>query len=89
VAVSRAEHSPFAPREPGAGRRSTVVQIDLSALAAAGFVTPEAQRSQIADEFRVLKRPIIKNAQGRSGPKLERGNRVMVTSAPAREVSSR
>ncbi len=51
------------------GRRSKVVQIDLEALAAAGFVTPEAQRSQIADEFRVLKRPIIKNAQGRSGPK--------------------
>jgi len=88
VAVPRAEQSPFAPRAPGGGRRSTVVQIDLSALAAAGFVTPEAQRSQIADEFRVLKRPIIKNAQGRSGPKLERGNRVMVTSALPREGKS-
>ncbi len=44
------------------GPRSKVVQIDLDALAAAGFVTPQAQRSQIADEFRVIKRPIIRNA---------------------------
>lgn len=73
---------------PGSGRRSRAVQIDLAALAAAGFVTPEAQRSLIADEFRVLKRPIIRNAQGRGGPLVERGNRVMVTSAVPREGKS-
>ncbi len=37
----------------GSGRRSNLVEIDLVALAAAGYITPEAQRSQIADEFRV------------------------------------
>ena len=51
----------------GPGRRSKLVEIDLGALAAAGYVTPEAPRSQIADEFRVIKRPIIKNAQGEIG----------------------
>jgi receptor protein-tyrosine kinase len=76
------------PRAAEAGRRSRIVQIDLESLAAAGFVTPDAQRSQIADEFRVLKRPIIKNAQGRTGPVVERGNRVMVTSALPREGKS-
>src|SRR4030095_6914601 len=49
------------------GRRSKLVEIDLAALAEAGFVTPEAQRSQIADEFRVLKRPVIKNAVSGAG----------------------
>ena len=48
-----------------AGARS--VEIDLAALAAAGYITPEAHRSQIADEFRVIKRPIIKNAHGGCG----------------------
>ncbi len=62
-------------------RRSRSVEIDLSALAAAGFITPEAHRSQIADEFRVLKRPVIKNAHGESGSTVERRNCVMVTSA--------
>src|SRR5215475_6078449 len=58
-----AAHAPSAPAQvsrPSAptAPRSKVVQIDLDALAAAGLVTPEAQRSQIADEFRVIKRPI-------------------------------
>jgi protein-tyrosine kinase len=63
------------------GPRSKVVHIDLEALAAAGLVTPQAQRSQIADEFRVIKRPIIKNARERTGGRAERANLVMVTSA--------
>ena len=63
------------------GRRSRLVEMDLAALAAAGYVTPEAQRSQAADEFRVLKRPIIKNAKEGSDSSVRRGNCVMVTSA--------
>ena len=42
---------------------------------------PKRTARQIADEFRVIKRPIIKNAHWKSGTKIERGNRVMVTSA--------
>src|SRR2546423_61118 len=71
-----------------AGSRSKVVQIDLDALAAAGFVTPQAQRAQIADEFRVIKRPIIKNAQERTGARADRANLVMVTSAVPAEGKS-
>ena len=68
--------------------RSKVVHIDLEALAAAGFVTPLAQRSQIADEFRVVKRPIIRNARERTGARAERANLVMVTSAIPMEGKS-
>jgi len=68
--------------------RSKVVHIDLEALAAAGFVTPQAQRSQVADEFRVIKRPIIRNAHERSGTRAERANLVMVTSAVPAEGKS-
>jgi len=78
-----------APRAAAvAGPRSKVVQIDLDALGAAGFVTPQAQRSQIADEFRVIKRPIIKNARERSGARAERANLIMVTSAIPAEGKS-
>jgi len=61
--------------------RTKRVELDLAAMAISGYVTPEAPRAQIADEFRVIKRPIIKNAHWKSGTKTERGNRVMVTSA--------
>ncbi len=70
------------------GPRSKIVHIDLEALAAAGFVTPEAQRSQIADEFRVIKRPIIRNARERTGARADRANLVMVTSAIPAEGKS-
>src|SRR5258708_4599574 len=76
------------PAPADAGPRSKEVLIDLEALAAAGFVTPQAQRSQIADEFRVIKRPIIKNAHERGGPRAERANLVMVTSAIPSEGKS-
>lgn len=71
-----------------AGPRSKEVQIDLEALTAAGFVTPQAQRSPLADEFRVIKRPIIRNARERGGPRAERANLVMVTSAIPAEGKS-
>jgi len=85
-----------APASPGheiragahGGPRSKVVQIDLEALAAAGFVTPQAQRSQIADEFRVIKRPIIRNAHERIGARGDRANLIMVTSAIPAEGKS-
>ena len=71
-----------------AGPTSRLVQIDLEALAAAGFVTPQAQRSQIADEFRVIKRPIIQNAREKTGARGERANLIMVTSAIPAEGKS-
>ena len=37
--------------------------------------------NQIADEFRVVKRPIIRNALGKEGIRVKNGNLVMVTSA--------
>jgi protein-tyrosine kinase len=70
------------------GPHSKFVQIDLEALALAGFVTPSAQRSQIADEFRVIKRPIIRNAHQQGSAHGERANLVMVTSAVPGEGKS-
>src|SRR2546423_317873 len=40
------------------------IDIDLADLGARGYLTPDAAKSQTADEFRVIKRPIIRNALG-------------------------
>lgn len=61
------------------------VEIDLEALAAAGIVSPYAPRSQIADQFRVIKRPLIRNAMGKGASSIAHGNLIMVTSALAGE----
>jgi len=67
--------APFAPK---VGRR---IDIDIDRLRELGFVTPHAPTAQIADEFRVIKRPIIRNAHAPVGPRSRPMNLVMVTSA--------
>ena len=57
------------------------VDLDLAKLAQAGLVTPNAPRSHLADQYRVLKRPLITNALGRGASTLAHGNLIMVTSA--------
>lgn len=79
-----------AAREDLAGQQpsrtgSRRVEIDLGRLAAAGFVTPDAPSSRIAEQFRVIKRTLIGQARGRGGASPAHGNLVMVTSALAGE----
>jgi len=57
------------------------VDIDLQGLAAMGVGIPGAARSQIADQYRVIKRPLIKNAMGKGASVIANGNMIMVTSA--------
>ena len=72
--------------EPAASSRR--VEINLAMLESAGIVTPNAPRSHIADEFRVIKRPLISNAVGRGAQALAHGNLIMVTSAMPGEGKS-
>jgi receptor protein-tyrosine kinase len=58
-----------------------VVDIDIERLKQRGYVTPDAPKSKIADEFGLIKRPIIRNAQARSPSPIRNGNLIMVTSA--------
>lgn len=57
------------------------IDLDLKRLRDLGFITPDAPMNQVADEFRVIKRPIIRNALGKEGIRVKNGNLVMVTSA--------
>ncbi len=72
--------------EPVASSRR--VELNLAMLESAGIVTPNAPRSHIADEFRVIKRPLISNAVGRGAQALAHGNLIMVTSAMPGEGKS-
>lgn len=66
--------------EPKSGRRSSQITIDLERLASLGFLAPDAEKAQVAEEFRVIKRPLITNVQ--AGDALEKHrNLIMVTSS--------
>lgn len=69
------------PEPPKPTATSRRVDLDLDALSAAGIVSPNAPRTEIADQYRVIKRPLIKNAMGKGASVLVNGNLIMITSA--------
>jgi receptor protein-tyrosine kinase len=78
------------PRAPGSATArgavgSRYIELNLDHMRRCGFITPDSAKSQLADEFRVIKRPILRNAFGAGGARVRNGNLVMVTSALPRE----
>jgi len=55
--------------------------INVERLKGGGFVTPDAERTEIAEEFRLIKRPLLTNALGQGTDAVSRGNMIMVTSS--------
>lgn len=73
--------TPEPAREAQSAHLSRKVEIDLEALAQAGIVSPNMPRTEIADQFRVIKRPLISNAMGKGASTIANGNLIMVTSS--------
>ena len=69
-------------------RRARRLAIDLKRVAAAGVLTPDAVESRLANELRVIKRPIVNNCGGKSASRVSNANRVMVTSSSPGEGKS-
>jgi receptor protein-tyrosine kinase len=55
--------------------------INRAKLKQMGLVTPDGERSQIAEEFRLIKRPLLMNAFGQGAAPIKNGNLIMVTSS--------
>jgi protein-tyrosine kinase len=88
-AASSAIGQPSSPFDkPGSQRASKSVELNLSSLAVQGFLTPGSPRTAMADQYRVIKRPLIKNAVGQGAATLNHANLIMVTSALAGEGKS-
>ena len=55
--------------------------INLAKLRQFGMITPDGERSQIAEQFRLIKRPLIMNAFNQGAAPIKNGNLIMVTSS--------
>jgi receptor protein-tyrosine kinase len=63
--------------------------VNLARLKLAGALTPDAGRSKIAEEYRLIKRPLLTNAFGHAGnAPIPNGNLIMVTSSVPGEGKS-
>ncbi len=80
--------TPVAAEQSRGPSVSRSVRIDLARLAQMGMVTPDLPRSLIAEEYRVIKRPLLRNAHGQGAAAIESGNLIMVTSSMPGEGKS-
>lgn len=84
-AATAAQPSSSSPPPPPVSRR---IDLDMRRLASNGVVTPDATRSYLADELRVVKRPLLRNVAGKGVAPVKNGNLIMVTSAVPGEGKS-
>ena len=66
-------------------RRSREVSVDLARMRRAGLLVPGQPRSQLEEEFRIVKRPLLENVRNQTAMRPERANLIMVTSAVSGE----
>jgi exopolysaccharide/PEP-CTERM locus tyrosine autokinase len=86
--VTPADKKPIDHRVQSVGQTSKHVTLDLDSLSAAGIVTPNSPRSFLADQFRLIKRPLLANVKGQGESGHKHRNLIMVTSSLAGEGKS-
>jgi protein-tyrosine kinase len=64
------------------------ITLNFTKMRQYGIVTPDEGRTQIAEQFRVIKRPLLTNAFNKGADMIKNGNLIMVTSALAGEGKS-
>ncbi|HDL90100.1 MAG TPA: polysaccharide biosynthesis tyrosine autokinase, partial [Thermodesulforhabdus norvegica] len=57
------------------------LKVNLAHLKDKGMLVPEVSQSQLAEEYRIVKRPILDNVEGQDSNGIERANLVLVTSS--------
>jgi len=62
-------------------RRSREVTLDLARLEREGYLVPSQGRSLLAEQMRIIKRPLLANARGESAQPIARSNLILVASA--------
>ena len=79
--AAKSSEVPLTTPQAQSAAMSRTVHIDLAMLAAKGMVTPDQPRTAIAEEFRVIKRPLLRNATDAGPARIANANLIMVTSA--------
>lgn len=65
----------------GRFNKITVCHLNAKALKEQGYLTDSDKHSHFAEQYRQIKRPVLKNAFAKGSDPIEHGNLVMVTSA--------
>lgn len=76
----RSEENKTTPNN-GIISNNMMLNIDTEKLKQLGYICPDDMASQIAEEYRIIKRPILLNAFGKGAVPIENGNLIVTLSA--------
>jgi exopolysaccharide/PEP-CTERM locus tyrosine autokinase len=57
------------------------INLDYESLSKNGFIVPHAGNKQLSEEYRIIKRPLIRNALGKGAAPITHGNLVSIASS--------
>jgi len=81
VVAAPAEPAPETAAAPAPRRTAVQVDLDLDRMRSMGMVTAAAGRTPVVEEFRIIKRPLLKHAFSERKPGDKPNNLIMVTSS--------
>ena len=61
------------------------ITLDYAALSELGYAVPDSENKQLAEEYRVIKRPVVMNAFGKGPAPIKHGNLISIASSLAEE----
>jgi len=77
--VSEPAHAPAA--EAQESHPNQKITLDYAALSALGYAVPDSPSKQLAEEYRIIKRPVVMNAFGKGAAPIEHGNLISIASS--------
>jgi protein-tyrosine kinase len=81
VLLNKHEDVPLVGNNTDLRATSGIVSINREKLSRQGFLCPEDTGSQMAEEYRIIKRPLVNNALGAKNNGIKRANLILIASS--------
>ncbi|MEJ2403373.1 MAG: XrtA-associated tyrosine autokinase [Candidatus Thiodiazotropha sp.] len=81
VQQNTAEKKPVSRNRDKESQQAKKINLDYEALSRIGHIVPHSGNKVLEEEYRIIKRPVIRNALGKGAVPIEHGNLVSVSSS--------
>jgi protein-tyrosine kinase len=81
VHQNTAEKKPVSRNRDKESQQAKKIDLDYEALSRIGHIVPHSGNKVLEEEYRIIKRPVIRNALGKGAVPIEHGNLVSVSSS--------
>ena len=71
----------LAAAKPVEKKPNQKITLDYDVLSSLGYVVPDSDSKQLAEEYRIIKRPVVMNAFGKGAAPIHHGNLVSIASS--------